>query len=111
MTYGSCQRICESKVHACVNPSRSARCVNLTTRQAGGSVWKVTPKSISSSSSIFPRTRGRARRPEHQVDAAREVSVHPTESTAPPSEGRAGCPAEQRGEPIGQEPERGERRA
>src|ERR687890_839871 len=36
--------MCESKVHACVKPSRSAFCVNSTTRQAGGSVWKVTPK-------------------------------------------------------------------
>src|SRR5918997_6638607 len=111
MTYGSCHRICESKVQACVNPSRSALCANLTTRQAGGSVWKVTPKSISSSSSIFSRTRGRTRRAERQVDPAGEVPLHSTEPTAPPPEGRAGCPAEQRVEPVGQEPERGERRA
>src|SRR4028119_410918 len=108
MTYGSCQRICESKVQACVNPRRSARCANLMTRQAGGSVWKVTPKSISSSS-IFPGTRGRARRAERQVDSAGEVPLHTTEPTTPPSESRAGRPAEQRVEPIGQEPEHGER--
>src|ERR671917_1959509 len=39
--------MCESKVHAWVNPSRSALCASSTTRQAGGSVWKVTPKSMS----------------------------------------------------------------
>src|SRR4051812_17806551 len=38
--------MCESNVHACVKPSCSARLVNSTMRQAGGSVWKVTPKSI-----------------------------------------------------------------
>src|SRR5215210_9247905 len=110
MTYGSCHNTCESKVHACVNPSRSARCVSLMTRQAGGSVWKVTPKSISSSS-IFSRTRGRARRAGRQVDSAGEVSLRTAEPGAPPPEGNAGRPAEQRVEPVGQEPERGERRA
>src|SRR5918997_5541263 len=100
MTYGSCQRICESKVQACVNPSRSARCVNLTTRQAGGSVWKVTPKSISSSS-IFTGTRGRARHAERQVDPAGEVPLYTTEPTTPTPEGHTGRPAEQRVEPVG----------
>src|SRR5215204_6132549 len=46
MTYGSCQRMCESKVQAWVKPSVSARLVSSTTRQAGGSVCRVTPKSI-----------------------------------------------------------------
>src|SRR4051794_32654212 len=58
MTYGSCQRMCESNVHACVKPSFSARCVSSTTRLAGGSVWKVTPKSIVAS--VGHRRRGRA---------------------------------------------------
>src|SRR5918993_5334679 len=46
MTYGSCQRMCESKVQAWVKPSVSARLVSSTTRQAGGAVCRVTPKSM-----------------------------------------------------------------
>src|SRR5918997_2420543 len=38
--------MCESKVHAWVKPRASALCASSTTRQAGGSVWKVTPKSM-----------------------------------------------------------------
>src|SRR5918992_5947713 len=48
MTYGSCQRMCESNVQACEKPSRSARFVSSTIRLAGGSVWNVTPKSTRS---------------------------------------------------------------
>src|SRR4051812_41780315 len=48
MTYGSCQRMCESNVHACEKPSDSARRVSSTTRLAGGSVWNVTPMSTAS---------------------------------------------------------------
>src|SRR5919109_1521999 len=49
MTYGSCQRMWESNVHAYLKPSASARWVSSTTRRCGGSVWNVTPKSISGS--------------------------------------------------------------
>ena len=49
MTYGSCHRMCESNVHACVKPSPSARRVSSITRLAGGSVWNVTPKSTAQS--------------------------------------------------------------
>jgi hypothetical protein len=38
MTYGSCQRMCESKVQACEKPSSSAFLVSSTTRLAGGFV-------------------------------------------------------------------------
>src|ERR671914_719553 len=54
MTYGSCQRMCESNVQACEKPSSSARFVSSTIRLAGGSVWDVTPKSTRS-----PPSRGR----------------------------------------------------
>src|SRR5919107_1735114 len=39
--------MCESKVHAWVKPRASALLASSTTRQAGGSVWKVTPKSMN----------------------------------------------------------------
>src|SRR5215218_7728128 len=45
--------MCESNGQACVNPSRSALCVSSTTRQAGGSVWNVTPKSMSAPSLLL----------------------------------------------------------
>src|SRR5579875_3681213 len=47
MTYGSCQSRCESNVHTWVKPNSSACRANSTTRAAGGSVCRTTPKSIS----------------------------------------------------------------
>ena len=72
MTYGSCHRMCESNVQACVKPRRSARWVSSTTRLAGGSVWKVTPKSmrVTSSGRPAPRSDAGARRPAGLLSAA-----------------------------------------
>src|SRR5215213_1128899 len=45
--------MCESKVHAWLKPRASALFVSSTTRQAGGSAWNVTPKSMSAPSLLL----------------------------------------------------------
>src|SRR5215204_283612 len=66
--------MCESKVHACVNPSRSALRVNSMTRQAGGSGWKVTPKSMLFSL-VLSDTRDGGLGARGKVDAAGYIAL------------------------------------
>src|SRR5215212_8447133 len=94
--------MCESKVHAWVKPRASALLVSSTTRQAGGSVCRVTPKSMLPPS-ILPRARDRGGRAKGYVDPAGNVAPHPPEArvlTLPlqPTSGRA---AEQRVGAVG----------
>src|SRR5215217_7413523 len=79
MTYGSCQRMCESKVHAYPKPRSSALFVSSMTRLAGGLVCSVTPKSMPSSL-IFPRGRGHGT--QGYQDAARDIPLSPPEGRA-----------------------------
>src|SRR5919107_2824854 len=66
--------MCESKVHACVNPSRSALRVNSMTRPAGGSGWKVTPKSMLFSL-VLSDARDGGLGPRGKVDAAGYIAL------------------------------------
>src|SRR6478752_9045630 len=50
ITYGSSHSRCESKVHTWLNPWASASLASCTVRDAGGLVWRTTPKSMS----LFP---------------------------------------------------------
>src|SRR5215207_4696781 len=76
--------MCESKVHACVNPSRSALRVNSITRQAGGSGWKVTPKSMLFSL-VLSDTRDGGLGARGKVDAAGYIAL-PAAKTGPTGE-------------------------
>src|SRR5918995_2441307 len=104
--------MCESKVQAWVKPKASARLVSSTTRQAGGSVCRVTPKSMLPPS-ILPRAGDGGGRAEGYVDPAGDVTAQPPEALAlavpPQPVGRR--TAEQRVEAVGEEPEGGERGA
>src|SRR5215212_9581929 len=84
MTWGSCHRMCESKVHACVKPSRSALRVNSMTRQAGGSGWKVTPKSMLFSL-VLSGTRDGGLGARGKVDTAGYIAL-PAAKTGPMGE-------------------------
>src|SRR5829696_1013711 len=104
--------MCESKVQAWVKPRASARLVSSTTRQAGGSVCRVTPKSMLPPS-IFPGARDRCGRAQGYVDPAGDVAPYTSETLAlalafQPATRRA---AEQRVEAVGEQPEDGERGA
>src|SRR5262245_333738 len=54
MTNGSCHRRWESKVQMWLNPNSSAWRASSTTREAGGLVWRTTPKSTGG---LLPRPR------------------------------------------------------
>src|SRR4051812_46989972 len=62
MTNGSCHSRCESKVHTWLKPNSSAWRASSTTRQAGGLVWRTTPKSTAGGALPGPR--------EPEVDGA-----------------------------------------
>src|SRR5215210_9176975 len=102
--------MCESKVHAWVKPRASALFVSSTTRQAGGSVCRVTPKSMLPPS-ILPRDRGG--RTKGYVDTAGDVPPHPPEAPALtfPSQPVSGRAAEQRVGAVGTQPDGDERGA
>src|ERR687893_854759 len=104
--------MCESKVHACVNPSCSALCVSSMTRLAGGLVWSVTPKFMSSLL-ILARARDGGGGAEGQVDPPRYVAPHPPEARAraPPLQPVCGRPASERVQAVGEQTEDGERGA
>src|SRR3954452_18988399 len=81
----SCQRTCESYVHACWKPWRSASWISSSQREKGGSGRTVTPKSMRETLSRR-RERGQGREdPEHdEADAAvaRERERQPDERRA-----------------------------
>src|SRR5688500_6559495 len=98
--------MCESKVQAWVKPSASARLVSSTTRQAGGLVCRVTPKSMSASS-ILPGARYGGGRAEGYVDPAGDVALpapYPRVLVAAPEPVRGGA-REQGVETVGAESE------
>ncbi len=61
MTYGSCHRMWESKVHTWLKPYCSARLARSTTRHEGGVVWRTTPRSMRSRPARPQRTWGKPR--------------------------------------------------
>src|SRR5829696_3364686 len=104
--------MCESKVQAWVKPRASAFCVSSTTRQAGGSVCKVTPKSMLPPS-ILPGTRDRGCRAQSYIDPAGEVPLPASEARTPtlPPQPVSGRTAEQRVAAVGTQPDGDERGA
>src|SRR6266852_1997888 len=90
VAYDSCQRMCESYVHAYSKPCRSAYCISSSIRDSGGSGRTVTPKV--SMRSIFSRLAD-ARNPE-QGEGGERAQERKPEPTA--RRQREGCADERR---------------